>query len=197
MIINTLNTFTLGEFQNEIMSVKQSYQKHSMYLDFVWFNELCVGVDIVDILVSQCHPVAPVQWANVVVHRCLHGFPVVFHCVQTDGHQCNDKVLRGFLLHLSLPGSVLCLSLYLSHQTPSQTCVHPAWLCPAGPSGASASSGCSPHSHMFHQVLITTVDSNNNHVSFSTTWLTQKDFSKKKKKASIIPQVVPFGVGTT
>lgn len=55
-----------------------------IYLDFVWFNELCIGIDIVDILVSQCHPVAPVQWANVVVHRRLHGLPIVFHCVQTE-----------------------------------------------------------------------------------------------------------------
>lgn len=31
------------------------------YLDFVRFNELCIGIDIVDILVSQRHPVAPVQ----------------------------------------------------------------------------------------------------------------------------------------
>ncbi len=32
-----------------------------IYLDFVWFNKLCIGIDIVDILVSQRHPVAPVQ----------------------------------------------------------------------------------------------------------------------------------------
>lgn len=50
------------------------------HLDFVWLDELCVGVDIVDILVSQCDPVAPVQRADVVVHRRLHGLPVVFHC---------------------------------------------------------------------------------------------------------------------
>lgn len=50
-----------------------------IYLDFVWFNELCIGVDIVDILVSQRHPVSPVQWADVVVNRRLHRLPVVFH----------------------------------------------------------------------------------------------------------------------
>ena len=35
--------------------------KVPIYLDFVWFNELCIGIDIVDILVSERHPVAPVQ----------------------------------------------------------------------------------------------------------------------------------------
>lgn len=53
------------------------------YLDFVWVNKLCVGINIVDILVSQSHPVAPVQRANVVVYRRLHGLPVVCDC--TDG----------------------------------------------------------------------------------------------------------------
>lgn len=49
------------------------------YLDFVWLNELCVRIDVVDILVPEGHPVAPVQGTNIVVHRHLHGVPVVFH----------------------------------------------------------------------------------------------------------------------
>lgn len=49
------------------------------YLDFVWFHKLCIGIDIVDILVPQWYPVAPVQGANVVVNSSLHRVPVVFH----------------------------------------------------------------------------------------------------------------------
>lgn len=59
-------------------------QLSTIHLDFVWFNELCIGVDVVHVLVPQRHPVAPVQRANVVVDCILHGIPVVFHCRQTD-----------------------------------------------------------------------------------------------------------------
>lgn len=57
--------------------------KVTIYLDFVWFDELCIGIDIVDVLVSQRHPVTPVQWADVVVHCSLHCLPVVFHWWET------------------------------------------------------------------------------------------------------------------
>lgn len=53
------------------------------YLDFVWFNKLRVGIDVGDTLVSQRHPVAPVQWANVVVHCRLHCLPAVVNCAWT------------------------------------------------------------------------------------------------------------------
>lgn len=64
-------------------------KKANVYLDFVGFNKLSIGIDIVDILVSQSHPVAPVQWADVIIDRRLHGLPVVFDCVETE--QWNDK----------------------------------------------------------------------------------------------------------
>lgn len=47
------------------------------YLDFVRLDKLRIGVDVVDALVSQRHPVAPVQRADVVVDGRLHRLPVV------------------------------------------------------------------------------------------------------------------------
>lgn len=130
-------------------------------------NKLCIGVDIIDVLVSQCHPVAPVQGADVVVHRRLHRLPVVFHCVQTHGRQWFTLMTTSDCWQLLIYHSklvrrppfvtswVVALSPHLSLQTPSRTCVHPAWRCPARPSGASASWECSPRSHTFHRDLNT------------------------------------------
>lgn len=70
-----------------------------IYLDFVWVNKLGIGINIVDILVSQSHPVAPVQRANIVIYRRLHGLPVVFDC--TDGPAISHVT---FLLS-DIPGS--------------------------------------------------------------------------------------------
>lgn len=91
----------------------------------------------------------------------------------------------------SWTSAVGSVSAHLSHQTPSQTCVHPAWLFQAKPSGASASWECSPRSRMFRQDLITKPErivndqpTSNCHVSNRVLW-------------DILPHVVPFGVGTT
>lgn len=63
------------------------------YLDFVGVNKLRIGINIVDILVSQRHPVAPVERANIVIYCCLHGLPVVFDC--TDGTPINQRDIPG------------------------------------------------------------------------------------------------------
>lgn len=49
-------------------------------LYFVGFDELCVGVDVVDILVPQGYSVAPVQRADVVINCRSHGLPVMLYC---------------------------------------------------------------------------------------------------------------------
>lgn len=55
-------------------------------LDFVGFDELCIGIDVVDVLIPQGHPVTPVQRANVVIHRSLHGLPIMLHCEEEEGN---------------------------------------------------------------------------------------------------------------
>lgn len=62
----------------------------------MWLDELCVGVDVVDVLVAQRHPVAPVQRANVVVHRGLHRLPVVLHWEPDQNDKVNKNVLKFF-----------------------------------------------------------------------------------------------------
>lgn len=66
-------------------------------LEFVWLHKLGVGINIVHFLISQSHPVAPVQRANVVIYRLLHGLPVVFD--YTDRKPI-DQVIFFYFCHI-------------------------------------------------------------------------------------------------
>ena len=49
-----------------------------MYLDGVGVGELCIAIDVRDILVPERHPVAPVEGAYVGLHCIPQLVPVVF-----------------------------------------------------------------------------------------------------------------------
>lgn len=55
-------------------------------------NEFPVSVLIDDLLLSEGHPVAPVQRADVVLHRLRHLLPVVLDC---RGREERDTELPG------------------------------------------------------------------------------------------------------
>lgn len=50
------------------------------YLHCVGPNKFSICILIRDFLLSQGYPIAPVQWANVILNRFGHSHPVVFDC---------------------------------------------------------------------------------------------------------------------
>ncbi len=48
-------------------------------LDGVWIDKLCLGVDVLDPLVPESHPITPVEGADVGLDGLHQRSPVVAH----------------------------------------------------------------------------------------------------------------------
>lgn len=151
------------------------------HLDFVWVDKLGIGINIVDLLVSQRHPVAPVQRANIVIYRLLHGLPVVFD--YTDRWPINHVTLY----FCDIPGHHIDPSPVSSNSQPN---LRESWI-------AVRSRAVWCISFFGMQPTLTHVPPRPDDHKEVTVNQQGKTLTAYSEWGGGIPQEVPLGVGTT
>lgn len=72
----------------------KTFPLYITHLDSVRVHEFSKSVDVLDILVSQLHPVSPVERANVVLYSCHQLIPVMLHCTMEGERSHHHQKLK-------------------------------------------------------------------------------------------------------